>query len=356
MSSTFGNALKITIFGQSHAPAIGVCMEGFPAGFTPDFDELNAFLARRAPGQGAYTTARREPDRPEFLAGLVRGHTCGAPVTAIIRNTDTRSGDYAAFTDVPRPSHADYPAQVKWQGAQDSAGGGHFSGRLTAPLCIAGGLCLQYLHARGIEITAHIERIGAAQDRRFTPTQPETLAKAKLPVLDPDSAEAMLAQIATAKAEGDSVGGCIECAVTGLPAGLGSPMFGGMENRLAQILFGIPAVKGVEFGSGFACAGMRGSEHNDPYFMQDGAVRTRTNHAGGILGGLTTAMPVIFRVAVKPTPSIARPQESVSLQRGEDAVLEIHGRHDPCIVPRAVPCVEAAAAIAILDALLEENL
>lgn len=356
MSSTFGNALKITIFGQSHAPAIGVCMEGFPAGFTPDFDELNAFLARRAPGQGAYTTARREPDRPEFLAGLVRGHTCGAPVTAIIRNTDTRSGDYAAFTDVPRPSHADYPAQVKWQGAQDSAGGGHFSGRLTAPLCIAGGLCLQYLHARGIEITAHIERIGAAQDRRFTPTQPETLAKAKLPVLDPDSAEAMLAQIAAAKAEGDSVGGCIECAVTGLPAGLGSPMFGGMENRLAQILFGIPAVKGVEFGSGFTCAGMRGSEHNDPYFMQDGAVRTRTNHAGGILGGLTTAMPVIFRVAVKPTPSIARPQESVSLQRGEDAVLEIHGRHDPCIVPRAVPCVEAAAAIAILDALLEENL
>lgn len=356
MSSTFGNALKITIFGQSHAPAIGVCMEGFPAGFTPDFDELNAFLARRAPGQGAYTTARREPDRPEFLAGLVRGHTCGAPVTAIIRNTDTRSGDYAAFTDVPRPSHADYPAQVKWQGAQDSAGGGHFSGRLTAPLCIAGGLCLQYLHARGIEITAHIERIGAAQDRRFTPTQPETLAKAKLPVLDPDSAEAMLAQIAAAKTEGDSVGGCIECAVTGLPAGLGSPMFGGMENRLAQILFGIPAVKGVEFGSGFACAGMRGSEHNDPYFMQDGAVRTRTNHAGGILGGLTTAMPVIFRVAVKPTPSIARPQESVSLQRGEDAVLEIHGRHDPCIVPRAVPCVEAAAAIAILDALLEENL
>ena len=356
MSSTFGNALKITIFGQSHAPAIGVCMEGFPAGFTPDFDELNAFLARRAPGQGAYTTARREPDRPEFLAGLVRGHTCGAPVTAIIRNTDTRSGDYAAFTDVPRPSHADYPAQVKWQGTQDSAGGGHFSGRLTAPLCIAGGLCLQYLHARGIEITAHIERIGAAQDRRFTPTQPETLAKAKLPVLDPDSAEAMLAQIAAAKAEGDSVGGCIECAVTGLPAGLGSPMFGGMENRLAQILFGIPAVKGVEFGSGFACAGMRGSEHNDPYFMQDGAVRTRTNHAGGILGGLTTAMPVIFRVAVKPTPSIARPQESVSLQRGEDAVLEIHGRHDPCIVPRAVPCVEAAAAIAILDALLEENL
>ena len=356
MSSSFGNALKITIFGQSHAPAIGVCMEGFPAGFSPDFEELNAFLARRAPGQGAHTTARREPDRPEFLAGLVNGHTCGAPLTAIIRNTDTRSGDYAAFTDVPRPSHADYPAQVKWQGAQDAAGGGHFSGRLTAPLCIAGGLCLQYLRARGIEIFAHVERIGSAQDSRFTPTQPEHPAKAKLPVLDAASAEAMLAEIAAAKAEGDSIGGCIECAVTGLPAGLGAPMFDGMENRLAKILFGIPAVKGLEFGSGFACAEMRGSVHNDPYYMKDGTVHTATNYAGGILGGLTTAMPVIFRVAIKPTPSIARPQESVSLQRGENAVLEIHGRHDPCIVPRAVPCVEAAAAIAILDALLEENL
>ena len=356
MSNTFGRNLSVTIFGQSHAPAIGVTIDGFPAGFAIDMDALSAFLRRRAPGNSALSTPRKEADLPEFLCGLVRNTTCGAPLTAIIRNTDTRSGDYAAFTDVPRPSHADYPAQVKWQGAQDSAGGGHFSGRLTAPLCIAGGLCLQYLHVRGIEITAHIERIGTAQDRRFTPTQPEPLAKAKLSVLDPDSAEAMLAQIAAAKAEGDSVGGCIECAVTGLPAGLGSPMFGGMENRLAQILFGIPAVKGVEFGSGFACAGMRGSEHNDPYFMQDGAVRTRTNHAGGILGGLTTAMPVIFRVAIKPTPSIARPQESVSLQRGENTVLEIHGRHDPCIVPRAVPCVEAAAAIAILDALLEENL
>ena len=352
MSSTFGNALKITIFGQSHAPAIGVCMEGFPAGFTPDFDELNAFLARRAPGQGAYTTARREPDRPEFLAGLVRGHTCGAPVTAIIRNTDTRSGDYAAFTDVPRPSHADYPAQVKWQGAQDSAGGGHFSGRLTAPLCIAGGLCLQYLHARGIEITAHIERIGAAQDRRFTPTQPETLAKAKLPVLDPDSAEAMLAQIAAAKAEGDSVGGCIECAVTGLPAGLGSPMFGGMENRIAAIVFGIPAVKGVEFGEGFGAARLRGSENNDGFCVRDGKISTLTNHCGGILGGITNGMPLRFRAAVKPTPSIFRPQRSVNLETMEETTLQIQGRHDPCIVPRAVPVMEAAAAIAIYDALL----
>lgn len=357
MSSSFGSALKITVFGQSHAPAIGVCMEGFPAGFSPDFEALSAFLARRAPGQGAHTTARREPDRPEFLAGLVNGHTCGAPLTAIIRNTDTRSGDYAAFTDVPRPSHADYPAQVKWGGAQDAAGGGHFSGRLTAPVCIAGGLCLQYLKQRGIEIGAHIERIGAASDRRFSPVQPELpVPSGKLAVLDAACAERMLSEIAAARAEGDSVGGCIECAVTGLPAGLGSPMFGGMENRLSQILFGIPAVKGVEFGSGFACAGLRGSENNDPYCMENGEVRTRTNNAGGILGGLTTGMPLIFRVAVKPTPSIARPQESVRLSERQDTVLEIRGRHDPCIVPRAVPCVEAAAAIAILDALLEEKL
>ncbi len=357
MSSSFGSSLKITIFGQSHAPAIGVCIEGFPAGFRPDFDALDAFLARRAPGQGAYATARREADRPEFLSGLAEGQTCGAPLTAVIRNTDTRSGDYAGLKDVPRPGHADYPAQVKWGGAQDAAGGGHFSGRLTAPLCIAGGLCLQYLQARGIAVGAHIERIGGVSDRRFDPVQPELPVPAGvLPVLSAPAGERMLAEIAAAKAEGDSVGGCIECAVTGLPTGLGSPMFDGMENRLARILFGIPAVKGLEFGNGFACAGLRGSENNDPYSMNGGAVRTRTNNAGGILGGLTTGMPLVFRAAIKPTPSIARPQESVSLSRRENTTLEIHGRHDPCIVPRAVPCVEAAAAVAILDALLEEHL
>ena len=357
MSSSFGSSLKITIFGQSHAPAIGVCIEGFPAGFRPDFDALDAFLARRAPGQGAYATARREADRPEFLSGLAEGQTCGAPLTAVIRNTDTRSGDYAGLKDVPRPGHADYPAQVKWGGAQDAAGGGHFSGRLTAPLCIAGGLCLQYLQARGIAVGAHIERIGGVSDRRFDPVQPELPVPAGvLPVLSAPAGERMLAEIAAAKAEGDSVGGCIECAVTGLPTGRGSPMCDGMENRLARILCGIPAVKGLEFGNGFACAGLRGSENNDPYSMDGGAVRTRTNNAGGILGGLTTGMPLVFRAAIKPTPSIARPQESVSLSRRENTTLEIHGRHDPCIVPRAVPCVEAAAAVAILDALLEEHL
>ncbi|MGN1307923.1 MAG: chorismate synthase [Faecousia sp.] len=355
MSSQFGTALKIQIFGQSHAPAIGVCIDGFPVGFTPDLDALDAFLARRAPGQGAYATARKEADKPEFLSGLVEGHTCGAPLTAIIRNTDTRSKDYGNISEMPRPSHADYPAWVKYGDQADYRGGGHFSGRLTAPLCIAGGLCLQYLAQKGIRIGAHILSIGAVRDTGFDPVSPA------LPVggltLDPAAWESMQTEIANAKATLDSVGGVIECAVTGVPAGCGEPMFGGMENRLAQILFGIPAVKGVEFGEGFGCAELRGSQNNDPYYYdENGFVRTRTNHAGGIAGGISTGMPIIFRAAFKPTPSIAQPQETIRFTgTTAPALLEIKGRHDPCIVPRAVPVVEAAAAIAILDAILEGN-
>ena len=353
MSSRFGTALKVQIFGQSHAPAIGVCIDGFPVGFSPDFDALDAFLARRAPGQGAYATARKEADKPEFLSGLVNGHTCGAPITAVIRNTDTRSKDYGSIAEMPRPSHADYPAWVKYGDQADYRGGGHFSGRLTAPLCIAGGLCLQWLAQKGISVGAHILQIGAVRDAAFDPVAPA------LPVggltLDPAAWEKMQAEIAGAKAELDSVGGVIECAVTGLPAGIGEPMFGGLENRLAQILFGIPAVKGVEFGEGFGCTTLRGSQNNDPYYYgESGTVRTRTNHAGGIAGGISTGMPIVFRAAFKPTPSIAQPQETIRFMGGkEPAILEIKGRHDPCIVPRAVPVVEAAAAIAVLDAILE---
>lgn len=353
MSSTFGSALRVTVFGQSHAPAIGMCMDGFPAGFAPDFDALNAFLARRAPGQGPHATARKEKDAPEFLCGFSGGKTCGAPIAAIICNTDAHGKDYVNLNDVPRPSHADWTAFVKYGADADRAGGGHFSGRLTAPICVAGGLCLQWLAANGIRIGAHIQSIGAVRDASFDPLAPTFPAIAPLTVLDLKAGERMAKEIESAKADGDSVGGSIECAVTGLPAGLGEPMFDGMESRLAQILFGIPAVKGVEFGSGFACAAMRGSEHNDAfYYDEDGAVRTRTNHAGGILGGITTAIPLLFRVAVKPTPSIAKAQESIRFSGG-GAELTIKGRHDPCIVPRAVPVVEAAAAIAVLDALLE---
>ncbi len=333
MSNSFGERYRFTIFGQSHAPAIGVTIEGLPAGFTLDMAALQAFLDRRAPGKGQYTTARKEADAPEFIAGLVDGHTCGAPVTAVIRNADARSGDYEALRRVPRPGHADWAAFVKYGPARDVAGGGQFSGRLTAPLCIAGGLALQLLAAEGISVSARILSIGG-----------ET---------EPDAIQAVLA---AAKAAGDSVGGVIECVAEGVPAGLGEPMFGGMENRIAQAVFAIPAVKGVEFGAGFQAAALQGSENNDPFYYDDlGVVRTRTNHHGGILGGITSGMPIEFRAAFKPTPSIAMEQDSVDLAAHENVKLTVSGRHDPCIVLRAVPCVEAAAAAAIYDALLESR-
>lgn len=332
MNSSYGENIRITIFGQSHAPAIGVTVEGLPAGFTINRAALQAFLDRRAPGRDPTATARREADEPEFLSGLVGDVTCGAPLTAIIRNANTRSQDYEELRAVPRPGHADWPAQVRFGGFQDVAGGGHFSGRLTAPLCIAGGIVLQILAQKGVTVQARAERIAGETDHDR-------------------QREAILA----AKTAGDSVGGVIAAEVRGLPVGVGDPMFGGLENRIAQAVFGIPAVKGIEFGDGFAASERRGSENNDPYRMVDGKVKPVTNHAGGILGGLSTGEPITFRVAIKPTSSIAIEQDSVNLQTGENARLRVHGRHDPCIVPRAVPCVEAAAALAVYDALLERR-
>ena len=353
MSSTYGENLKLSIFGQSHGPAIGMTLDGIPAGLPVDVDKLQQFLNRRAPGQNDWSTPRKEEDRPEFLAGLLDGYTCGAPIAAVIHNKNTRSGDYANLKDCPRPGHADYTAQVKYGGFQDAAGGGHFSGRLTAPLCIAGGLCKQWLEDMGIRIGAHILAIGECGDRYFEPTDPEIESvPADFPVLDSDSGKSMQELIAQARAAGDSVGGIIECAVTGLPAGIGEPMFGGVESRIAQIVYGIPAVKGVEFGVGFECACLPGSQSNDNFEIIDGQIVTLTNHAGGILGGIANGMPMIFSVAMKATPSIAAPQQSISLSRMETATLEIKGRHDPCIVPRAVPVIEAAAAIAIYDMIL----
>lgn len=360
MSSIYHGQLTVSIFGQSHAPAIGVTIDGLPAGEAIDLDQLQAFLRRRAPGTGDWSTPRKEGDQPEFLSGLDQGHTCGAPLAAIIRNTNTRSKDYSNLRDVPRPGHADYTAQVKYGGFQDVAGGGHFSGRLTAPLCIAGGICKQLLARQGIFVGAHIAAIGGIRDGRYDPvnlTQEALLAPGTklFPVTDEAAGEQMKAAIAAARADLDSLGGMVECGVIGLPVGLGDPMLDGMENRIARLVFAIPAVKGVEFGAGFEVANRRGSQNNDPFYMDAGQVKTRTNHAGGILGGITNGMPLVFRAAFKPTPSIAQSQDSVSLSRGEDTKLEIHGRHDPCIVPRAVPCVEAAAAIAVYDALLEQQ-
>ncbi len=349
MSSTYGESLKLSIFGQSHGAGIGMVLDGIPAGLPVDLDALQTFLNRRAPGQNDWSTPRREADRPEFLSGLLDNHTCGAPIAAVIRNTNTRSGDYTGLKDCPRPGHADFTAQVKYGGWQDAAGGGHFSGRLTAPLCIAGGLCKQWLEAKGIQIGAHIASIGGISDAAFDPIAPEIGSVSHhFPVLDPEKGQQMRLSIEDARIHGDSIGGSIACAVTGLPAGLGDPMFGGKDSRIASIVYGIPAVKALEFGS----TQLRGSENNDAYTLEKGTVKTLTNHCGGILGGITNGMPLFFRTTFKPTPSISVPQQTVSLSQGKITTIAVSGRHDPCIVPRAVPVVEAAAAIAIFDAYL----
>ena len=354
MSSTYGENLKLTIFGQSHGAAVGMTLDGIPAGLPVDFDELQTFLNRRAPGQNNWSTPRKEGDRPEFLAGILDGFTCGAPIASVIHNTNTRSGDYANLKDCPRPGHADYTAQIKYGGFQDAAGGGHFSGRLTAPLCIAGGLCKQWLAERGIRVAARIASIaGVTDDFEVNTLNPQLdLIGTDFPVFSPDAGAQMREKIAEARSECDSVGGIIECYITGVPAGLGEPMFGGVESRIAQIVYGVPAVKAVEFGIGREAADLRGSQCNDAFIVENGQIRTVTNNAGGILGGITNGMPLIFRAAIKPTPSIARPQQSVSLRNAQEQELVVKGRHDPCIVPRAVPVIEAAAAIALFDLIL----
>ena len=352
MSSTCGENIKVTVFGQSHSAAIGMTLEGVPAGESIDMEELRAFLRRRAPGRNAWSTARKEEDIPEFLAGLKGGVSCGTPITAIIRNTDARPGDYEALRNVPRPGHADYTAFVKYGESADFSGGGHFSGRLTAALCIAGGICIQILRRGGVEIISRIARIGPVKDRGELLS---STAENAFPTVNKDSGLEMQGYIASCKADGDSAGGIIECKVLGLPAGLGDPMFDGMENRIARLVFGIPACKGIEFGAGFGAALLRGSENNDPFDIEDGRIITKTNNCGGILGGITDGMPLVFRAAFKPTPSIAREQESVDLSTMEKETLKVSGRHDPCIVPRAVPVVEAAAALAVYDAYLSRR-
>lgn len=352
MSSSYHGNISFTIFGQSHSPAIGVVIEGLPAGFVPDMEELNRFLARRAPGHNACTSARREADRPEFLSGLYQGKLCGVPLTAIIENQDARPEDYEMLRTTPRPGHADYTAEIKYGGAQDPCGGGHFSGRLTAPLCVVGGLCKQLLAKEGVEIISRISEIAGIEDKGELIF---STANASFPVVDHASGEAMQRKIMEAKESGDSVGGIVECALLGVPAGLGDPMFDGMENRISRLVFAIPGVKGISFGAGFAVSKMKGSENNDCFTVVNGKILTKTNHCGGILGGITNGMPIVFHTVIKPTPSIAMEQDTVDLSAMKDTKLMVGGRHDPCIVPRAVPCIEAAAAIAVYDALLERR-
>ncbi len=352
--SSLGNKIKIEIFGASHADEIGMTLTGIGAGEKIDFDELYNFMLRRAPGRDATSTPRKEADNPEFLCGVNDGITTGEPITAVIKNTNQHSSDYEKLRFTPRPSHADYAAFVKYGGECDMRGGGAFSGRMTAPLCIGGGIAKQILTRRGVLVGAHIYSIGSVCDASFEAVgTSDILAAGKkvFPTISDTAGENMRDAILGAKEDGDSIGGVIECAVTGMPVGFGGPLFEGVEGKIAMALFGIPAVKGVEFGKGFDISKMRGSEANDPFSIENGAVVTKTNNSGGIQGGITNGMPIIVRVALKPTPSIAKEQKTVNLKTKEEVSLKIGGRHDPCVVVRAVAAVEAAVALTILDIL-----
>ena len=352
-----GNTIEYEIFGGSHEPEIGVIAKGLPAGEKIDLEKLQAFLKRRAPGGNNWSTPRKEADIPVFESGLDGDTLTGDVLRAVIKNTNTKSSDYKNILDVPRPGHADFTAHIKYGDSVNMAGGGPFSGRMTAPMCILGGICLQILEKRGVTIGAHIVRIGSVEGERYDPvnlTAKALLSAGRLdfPAENPQTREKMKAEIEKYRQMSDSVGGIAECGITGFPAGIGGPMNEGLESAIAAIVFAIPAVKGIEFGAGFGAAEMTGSRNNDPFIIENGQIRTAANNHGGILGGISSGMPIIFRAAFKPTPSIGLPQQSVSLSRREPETLIIKGRHDPCIVPRAVPVLEAAAAIALLDAYL----
>lgn len=354
MSCSFGEKFKITVFGQSHSEAIGIVIDGIPAGIKLDTEKIGKFMSRRAPGKNAYSTKRKEADIPSIISGVVDGITCGAPLCAVIKNNDQHSKDYSKIKNLPRPSHSDFAAYIKHSGFNDIRGGGNFSGRMTAPLCFAGAVAMQILEEKGIRIGAHIEKIAGVSDSRFDPVNVNgsilaSVSEKEFPLINDNVKEEILSKIEEARLEGDSVGGIIECAVTGMPAGIGEPMFDGLENVISQAVFSVPAIKGIEFGNGFDCADLRGSENNDEFIIKNGAVATKTNNHGGILGGISSSMPVIFRVAVKPTPSVAKPQMTVNLESVTEEELVIEGRHDPCIVPRAVPCIEAVTALALIN-------
>ena len=362
MSSTWGSAIKLSIFGGSHTEAIGVTIDGLPAGEKIDWEKVLVQMARRAPGQDPTATTRNEKDTPRVLCGLLNGITTGAPLTAIIENTNQRSKDYENLRVLPRPGHADYTAYLRYGNHHDVRGGGHFSGRLTAPLVFAGAVARQILSRKGITVGSHVVTVGQSQgDEPFDPVHvsPELLNRLNreyFPVIEGKAREEMRQEIENARSEADSVGGIVECAVTGMPAGVGNPMFGGVENLISSLVFGIPAVKGIDFGAGFSAAYLRGSQNNDTfYYDAHGEVKTRTNFSGGILGGITNGMPLIFQVAIKPTPSIGKEQDTVNLETKETAKLTVEGRHDPCIVPRAAPVVEAAACVACLELLAESG-
>lgn len=360
MSSIFGNKLKISIFGESHGEAIGVVLDGLPCGEKIDIDKVIEQIERRCPGNDETATNRKESDVPKILSGFLNGFTTGAPLSAIIENNNKQSSDYDNIKINPRPGHADFTANIKYNGFNDIRGGGHFSGRLTACIVFAGAICRQILDKRGIKIAAHIYSIDDIYDFKFDPIGVDEalinrLNSSGFALIDIEKEALIKEKIISAKHNSDSVGGIIECIATGVPAGLGSPIFNGVENKISSIMFGIPAVKGIEFGVGFKCSKMKGSQNNDEFYYDGNSVKTKTNNCGGILGGISNGMPILFRVAIKPTPSIGLKQQSINLYSKENTEFIIKGRHDPCIVPRAVPVVESACAISLLDMILEDN-
>lgn len=360
MSSIIGNKIKISVFGESHGPAIGVVIDGLPSGITINFQRIQEELERRAPGRDEISTSRREEDVPKILSGIFEGKTTGAPLTAVFENNNVRSKDYSELKIKPRPSHADYPAFVKYKGFTDYRGGGHFSGRLTIALVFAGAICKSILEDRNIYIGSHIKSIGKVKDDYLDKINIDkelllSLKSMELPTLNKAKGVEMKNEILRAKEANDSVGGIIEGVVLNLPAGLGNPMFDSVESSLAHMLFSVPAVKGVEFGEGFDLSCLRGSEAKDEYYYENGRVKAYSNSNGGVLGGISTGMPIVFSVAIKPTASIGQCQRTINLETSMNDMLKIEGRHDPCIVKRVVPVIEGATAITILDILLQEE-
>lgn len=353
MSSYHGDKLKITVFGTSHSEEIGVIVEGLPLGLKVDKNALAEFMSRRAPG-GAFSTKRKEPDLVEFVLGLDENDViCSNTLRAVIKNTDVRSKDYGNIKLLPRPSHADYSAYAKYGLDFDMRGGAHFSGRLTAPLCIVGGICKQYLEQKGIEIGAHLSSVGKINDVAYDKVLNKIESNQHdFPAIDLEKANLMKEEILNASKMLDSVGATIECKVVNMPAGVGDHPFDGVENKLAQVMFAIPGVKAFEMGLGFESSYITGSQNNDTFTVLDNKVVTKTNNSGGVNGGITNGMPLIFRVGLKPTPSIAKPQTSVNLETLKEETLQIKGRHDPCIGVRAVPVVEACTAIVLMDMIL----
>lgn len=354
MSGMWGSKIKLSIFGESHGNAIGITIDGLPAGFSIDMDKIMMEMARRAPGKSSLSTPRKESDIPEILSGYFEGKTTGTPLCAIIRNSNTKSKDYSKLKDVMRPGHADYTGAVRYKGFNDYRGGGHFSGRITAPLVFAGAICKQILEVKGIIVSAHINSIGKIKDCSFLESDISdellnSFKEKELPLINTKLEDEMRQEILSARSSGDSIGGTIECAILGVSPGIGDPFFDSVESTLAHLMFSVPAVKGIEFGKGFDISKMRGSEANDEYYLENGNIKTKTNNNGGILGGITNGMPIIFNVAIKPTASIFNEQNTVNIVTMEETTLCIEGRHDPCIVQRALPVIEAVAAIGITE-------